>query len=91
MPSTTSWNSRSPNRAEHTVHIAGDLDEEPVVRAELSEGLQAPEEPGLDDVRAAVLRAEHVAVAALVAEVGEVRDLVLLVEDDRFARARLEA
>src|SRR5688572_23163371 len=50
--------------------------EQSIAVREGAEGLEAPEEARLFDVRSAVLRAEDVAVAALVAEVLEGPDLV---------------
>src|SRR5262249_30193717 len=52
-------------------------DEEAVPLLPALPGLERAEEAGLLDEGAAVLRAERVAVAALVAEVLEVRELVL--------------
>src|SRR5262249_58983623 len=56
--------------------------EEPVAAAQGRPRPQRPEEARLLDVGAAVLGAEDVAVAALVAEVLEVRDLVGLARDE---------
>ncbi len=50
-----------------------------------------PEEARLDHVGPAILGAEDVAVAALVAEIGEVGDLMLLGDRDGLACLRLPA
>src|SRR5690606_24291479 len=71
---------------QHRAHRALLLHVEAVVIREFLPVGAAAEEARLDHVGPAVLGAEHVTVAALVAEVGEVGDLVLLDHRDRLGR-----